>query len=259
MSDKAIKFESKDQRETAKNQAVVLREQGKLEEALAQFNAIIAWDIENANPRGQMDVLGHKKITLTLLADSCEDGDKKTLYINQASECIEEAIRLGKENDLPKGPLATQYVHKASLHLKYAGVYSPKEKTMQLKYALEAVDKGLEDLPGSKAHRAWALSIKANILHEQKRTDEALDVLLEAQRCLYEGYDAEMEAQDQGAIKLRVWSSGISLALGKVFADTGKPILAEIYLAAVLQTPDPEGILKARKSEAQKLLDTLKS
>lgn len=247
------------QREEAKNKAVVLREQGNLEEALTILNNVISWDQENANPRGQMDALGHKKITLTLLADNTQDIKKRRTYIDEATKCIEQAIKLGKENDLPKGTIAIQYVHKASLHLKYAHLYESFEKTTQLKYALEAIDAGLENLPGSKAHRAWALTIKANILHEQKRFDEALEVLFDAQRCLYEGYAAEMKAQDQGTIKLRTWSSGIFLTLGKVYLDTGKPILAEICFSSVLKTPDPEGILKARKDEARKLLDMLGS
>lgn len=252
---KSLKVE----RENYKDTAVKLREQGKLDISLKMFDEILEWDTANDNLRGKMDVLGHKKISLTLLSDTAKSKAKKQGYLSEAIECVKEALVIAEsQKDIPVGPKAIQKVHMASLLFKLSSLLDKKNRAAKQREAIEYINSSLKDLPGSKAHRTWPLSIKANILHALGQSQEALEVLYEAQQCLYDGYDGEIKGDDQGELKLRVWNSGVSLAFAKIFADMNKPILAEVHAAAVVNTVDPDDVLVSRKKEAKELLILLK-
>lgn len=250
---------SKDEREAYKNKAVTLREQGKHKFALDMLDEVIRWDEQNKNFRGIMDVLGHKKLAYTLMADGVADPQHKGQLLTLALACVEEALNMGKEvPDLPVGPVLTQYVHYAGLLLTTADLETAQVATKKRNLAIEYLDKALSNgFTGSTAHKAWPLSIKAKALHALGQSEQALDCLLQAQKMLYLGYEEELKLNDQAEMKIRVWSSGISLGLGKLLLETGKPLLAEVHFAAVITTPDPDGILVARKKEAKKLLASI--
>lgn len=250
--------DKKTKRESFKDIGVALREQGKLDTSIKIFDDILAWDDANNNLRGKIDVLGHKKINLTLLSDNASSDSIKLKYLEDAEKCMKESFQIAKsQKGIPLGSKATQKVHMASLLFRLSALLDDKNRAVKQREAIEYLDSALQNLPGSKAHRAWPLSIKANILHALGQTQKALEALYEAQQCLYDGYDGEIKGADQGEMKLRVWSSGVSLALAKIYIDMHKPILAEIQASAVTVTPDPDKILVARKKEAKKILSSL--
>lgn len=268
---------SKEEREAYKNKAVEVRESGHADIALGMFDDVIKWDEEHLNMRGKIDVLGHKKICLTHLADNSDETEKNT-YLEDATQCLVEAIDLiEKTLDIPAGNIGIQKVHLASLLYDKAMVEktSRSKKYSMLKDGLEKIEEALQILPGSKAHKAWPMLTKARILYALEKVDDALKALREGQQYLFEGYEEELgNAQnrtkkerdkslsnlgnDQAQLKLRVWNSGLMLGFAEIYFKEGKFILAEVYASAVYNTPDPDGTLKLRKSQAKKILDALK-
>ncbi len=249
---------SKEDREARKNSAVELREKGKPSIAVEIFEEVIAWDEANNNLRGKMDVLGHKKIALVLQADKAPDDKRKKELLTEAVACIAEAIEIGDSIDVPSGAKAIQQVHLASMIFNQSMYLSQAQMSAELRKGVEIITKAIENLPGSEAHKAWALAIKAKLLHRLGQDDKALQTLFEAQAKLYEGYDAEMKGADQAELKLRVWSSGVQLGFAGIYVDQKKLLLAEIHASAVLNTLDPQGVLKARKKEAKDLLKQIR-
>jgi hypothetical protein len=238
---------SKEQREQQKDEAVKLREGGKHKEALVMFDEVIAWDKENDNKRGLIDVLGHKKIALKLMADNSEGNEKERL-MKETETAAKEGLDLAiKEFGDKSGQVATQRAHFASL------LNSQEKPEEALKYLKDS----LKHLAGSEAHKAWPLGMKAHSEYLLGNYKEALKTLQLAQDKLFEGYEKEVEMDDQAQLKLRVWNSGIMLGYAMVYAKSKKPILAEVYAGAVLATPDPDNILANRKTEAQRILDSL--
>jgi hypothetical protein len=222
------------------------------------FDEVIMWDERHDNSRGKMDVLGHKKTALTLLADDSREPTEKASLLTQALECTEEALKIGEALNMPEGALAIQKVHLASLYIKRFENPAEADNVDLLNNAIEILDSALKVFSGSKAHRAWPLGIKARALHLLKKDTEALETLTQAQLALFEGYDEEVGTSDQSAMKLRIWSAGIMLGFAEIYLAQNKPILAEIYASAVLATPDPENSLVARKKQAEKFMENLK-
>lgn len=276
LADKLAPDDVKEKREAYKNDAVVKRQNGKLALALKMFDEVVKWDEAHANLRGKVDVLGHKKITLTLLADKTSRFENKRELISEARRCIEEALTIAQNNpDIPSGPAAIQKVHIASLLLRESEFLAVKEAG--LTQALKIVNEAIDELPGSIAHKAWPLVTKAKILYALQKKEEAIDALLTAQKYLYLGYEEELGwaktrvekvhadaklnliGDDQAKMKLRVWSSGISECFAEILEKEHKDILAEIYAAAVLKTPDPENILKSRKLKATLIIKRIKN
>ncbi len=247
----------KEDREARKNIAVELREKGKPSIAVEIFEEVISWDEANNNPRGKMDVLGHKKIALVLQADKAPDDKRKRELLSEAVACIEESLAIGESLEVPGGAKAIQQVHLASMIFNQSQYLSQVQAGTELRKAVEILTKAIEVLPGSEAHKAWAFGIKAKLLHRLGQDDKALQTLFEAQAKLYEGYDAEIKGADQADIKLRVWSSGIQLGFAQIYFDQKRLLLAEIHASAVVNTPDPQGVLKARKKEAKDILNRL--
>ncbi len=249
--------DTKSARENYKNLAVTVREQGNLALALDMFEKTLAWDGAHNNIVGEIDVLGHKKIALTLKADLETNRKKKSALLAQASETMQTALDLCKKSKVDSGKLAIQKVHFAGLLYKESELLTKQAARDKLTKALTLLNQAITDLPGTKAHKAWPLGIKARVQYALADTQGALESLYSAQKMLYEGYDAEVNKADQSTLKLRVWVSGTFMWFAHIFAAEKKLILAEIYASAVLVTPDPDGILKDRIREARELLKTL--
>lgn len=249
---------SKEDREAYKNKAVETREAGNLKESLKMFEDIFKWDEKNGNTRGAIDIIGHIRITLTRMSIEATDRDIKENFLKRASDACEKALMIiNSNNGLPDGVLAIHQVHYASSILSLTKI-NDKNKEENLTKALSIISLAIEKLPGSKAHKAWPLNIKAKILYALGRGDEAVKTLAEAEVLLFEGYDEEVSGGDQAEIKLNAWLSGIHLTFASICKKEGKIILARHYASSVLTIEDPKNTLGERKKEARRILDSLK-
>jgi hypothetical protein len=80
------------QREDLKNRMVTTREMGNYEESIEGFNGIILWDKNNNNPKGEFDVMGHKKIAYTNWANDTIEPELKNQRLNEAFQIQEEIL-----------------------------------------------------------------------------------------------------------------------------------------------------------------------
>ncbi len=251
-----MQIQSKEQYETLKAEAVFKREQGNMQEALDIFSNLEDWDETHGNFKDQVDVLGHLRITYSMMSAGVED---KLSLLNAALVCVDKAMQIISSQHLEEGVLAITKVHKAAVLRGLSGIeLNVTRKAELLAEALALVDEALVSFPGSKAHLAWPLNQKANILLLQGNGDAAYDVVLAGQKALFEGYVDEEAAGDQAEIKLPIWLSGLYLTAAEICAKENKLILANFYVQSVLSMPDERGILKDRKREAQSLLAKLK-
>ncbi|HSX39697.1 MAG TPA: hypothetical protein VLI92_03890 [Candidatus Saccharimonadales bacterium] len=246
-------------RETLKNQAIEKRESGNLQEALELFKSVEQLDISDGNVRGQLDILGHIRITYSRLAEEETDLHKRKEYRKMAMNVVDEAITVGEQNaDISQGALVIQKVHLASSLLDYSKELANHEKQVVLETALKNVEEAVRDLPGSKAHKSWPCNTEAQILLELGQYDKAFKTAQQGETWLFEGYDEEVRADDQAEMKLNVWLSGLHLTMGRICAAQNKKFLARQYAVSVLAIEDHKNTLHARKHDAQKLLDSLK-
>lgn len=234
-----------------------VRESGNLEEAEKLFLDVYSWDEANGSPKQQADTLGHLRITCSRMGDAETDLEKRTDLRERAKTYAEKALNiLEKHPEISEGSTAIANIHLASSLYDLAVEESADQeiKTKGLKTALGYIDKGIEILPGSRAHKAWPAYTKSKILYELGRKGEAWDTLLEGERNLYLGYDEEMTTGEQAKIKLNVWLSGIMINKGRFCKAEGKNELAKHYLEYVINMPDPENTLGERKKEAKRWL-----
>lgn len=250
--------QSKDQREELKNKAVETREAGRPKEALEMFKLVEAWDETNNNVKGQIDVLGHMRITYTRMGNQEQDTDKKRALFEKALEVIEKSVSIPQQHpEIQQGTLAVQRIHLASSQRDLALLTSEQPDKTILTKALKSVDEAILNLSGSKAHKAWPANLKAQLLFDLGRTEEALAVLSEAEKWLYEGYIEELYGGDQGELKINVWLSGLHLTRAMIYGKEGRTILAKHYINSVLQMDDPKNMLGERKKQAQQMLEKL--
>lgn len=252
----------KQTREEYKNLAVETREQGKLEKALNMFEQILEWDKENKNITGQMDTLGHTRITYTRLADEIQtENPKKAKELRyKALESVNSAIKLGKNKQKLKGECAIQKVHFASASSDLIQYLTSKtEKQKVLKKAYTTIKQAMKELPGSRAHQAWPSNAKAKIEYALGMTSKAIGTLTEAEKLLFDGYQEEFKRDDQAQLKFAVWLSGLHLTYAMIAAKENRPMLARHYATSVIMTLDPKGVLGERKKEAQRILDSIES
>ncbi|HXK52457.1 hypothetical protein H6802_04390 [Candidatus Nomurabacteria bacterium] len=242
----------KETRDNYLKQSVTIREQGFIMVALTMLDAVQAWDIANKYAKGIRETNDHKKIAYTLLADREKTNKGKLKYLTEASKCLEEALKATEGESI-----SILKVHQASLNYDLALLHDTKSKEKKLKTALKMVDEALKTLPGSQAHRAWPLPIKAKILIELKLYDKALKVLQEAESCIYYGYEEEQNKNKQADMVLSVWTTGIALQMALLHIKTNKNTTARIYLSAVINCPDAAGVLANRKLQAKNLLKKL--
>lgn len=245
---------SKADRESYLKKAINLREQGNLDISILMFDQVIAWDQKNDNKIGLIHTLGHKKIALQKQAEFSKSTKQKQDLLKQASTTAKEALNLAKQTK-DKGLVAICSVHYASVLLSLS--LSKKIRNEgELKEALKVLNPVLKNFPGSAAHKAWPLKLKAEILIELEKPMEAFLVLSEAELCLLQGYKEENKEVDRGS-KLNVWLTGIWLAKSKVCIKLNYPILAKSYAESVLGVKDKQNILALRKKEAKGLLKSL--
>ena len=249
---------NKDQRESFKDEAVEIREQGNLDESLEFFEKVEKWDKENSNFRGQMDVLGHMRITYSRMGDKEKDVNKKKEFKTKALVSVKKAIAIGKREILPEGPLAIQSVHLASASLDLAKFEEEDKRKGILEEALKELSKAMEGFPGSVAHKAWPSNLKAQLEYKLGNVADAIETLHYGEKCLFEGYEDEIKNDDQAELKLNVWLSGLHLTFATICVEEGRPILAKHYATSVLNIDDSKKMLGERKKEAQKILDSLK-
>lgn len=248
----------KEKREELKNQAVLLREQEKYQEALEIFDEILKWDELNDNPRGKMDVLGHKRLALSEIAEKSTDTNEKKRLLTKATKCIEDALALeGTHPRINEGVIQTQKIHLASALLKESTVSESQAAGQLRKLALETIEEVLDNYLGDVAAKAWPLGIKADICLAQQKINAAIDSLLEAQKVLFEGYRVAVKEADQIELKYKVWLSGTFARLSNIANNENMPLISEIYSGAILGIPDPDNILKSKKSQAEENLKNL--
>lgn len=249
---------TKEEREQYKNMAVKFREAGKFALAEKMFKEIVAWDEHKLNHRGEMDALGHLKLTYQAMADKETDHNTKIKYTQLARESIEKAITIGETYpEIPKGAITIQKVHLANLLMDKYINYDGPEKNSDLFKAIGIIDESLKDFPGSEAHKAWALAAKAKALTLVKQYEAALDTLDLAERKLYEGYKEEFAKNDQPELKLNVWLSGIHLTKAAIYKETDRKVLAKHYASSVITINDPTKALVVRKAQAKRLLQAI--
>lgn len=245
-------------REEFKDKAVELREQGNLKIALNMFEQVAQWDNANNNIEGLVDVLGHIRITNTLLANETKDKTTEMQYRIAALEAIKQAIDVStKDKSVSAGSKAILQVHYVSAVLQKTKAEKGKVDKKELEEALKQINEAIDNLPGSKAHKAWPANNKARILYELGKTEDALKTLCTAENWLAEGYFEQIK-ENQGEIKLNVWKTGLDIARAEILIKENKPILAKHYLNAVISMPDPEGYLTERKKEAKRMLKEIK-
>lgn len=258
-TDNELIITTKEQRDEVLKQAELTREQGNLEEALTTLGKVKDWDEQNQpqNPK-RCAVHGHIRITYSRMA----------LY-EQSPENKKEFLRLGKEvaveglnllNDFPNetGLLAIMQIHVASASSELSDLSEGQEKTTELQQALETVEKAIQNLPGSQAHKAWPLRLKTEILRKMQNFEQATKTCFYGLELIFAGYQEELANDLQsGELKLRVWMCGLQLQLALIAKDQNMPILAKHYATTVLATTDDSGALTERKKEAQQIVDSL--
>ena len=257
---------SKTDREQYKNLAVEQREKGNLEIALKMFEDIVEWDEKHKNYRGQDDVYGHIRLVYKAFAYRSKTKKEKLHYLKLFDEFLDNSMKLGKEGKLPGGALVMHKVHKATSNLALS-LIDKKNKEQLLKDALQEINAAIVALPGSHAGKAWPLKIKAKILINLERYDQAYDAIAAGFKYLYDYYDEHMHwdkyrlnkgenliGNDQAAMKIQSWQLGLNFVLGDLYIHTKKPVLAKGCLEAVAETYNPDGYFTTHINDAKEIL-----
>lgn len=255
LEDSLDKNSSKDQRDKKLNQALSLRERGNLEIAENLFKQALKWDLENNKPKDAVDIYGHLRICYSRLAQQQSDIKAKVEFYEMAKQQLVLAQNL--INDYPKeldeGMRAIMNVHFATIILETVSELKLENPKAQLEEALENINKGIEALPGSRAHKAWPKRVKGEILFNLGLREEAISTLLDAEKDLYLGYKEETKDKNN-EFKIGVWLAGIHLTIAKMALDMGRKIIAKHYATSVKLIDDPKGLLEERKKEARLIL-----
>lgn len=243
--------DTKEKREDYCNKAITIREQGSLKVSILMFNDVIGWDKENNNTVGLIHALGNKKIAVQKLAEFSSSKQERKKLLQEASSISKKSLEeSAKIHD--KGLVAISSIHYASSLL----AVSMSKKTRnegELKEALKVLNPVLKDFPGSKAHKAWPLKLKAEILIELEKPMEAFLILNKAEVYILNGNKAELK-ESRGDLKLKVWLTGIWLAKARVCKKLKYNLLAKYYAESVLGLKDKNNTLGIRKKEAKDLL-----
>lgn len=291
-----LTFTTQKDREDAKNKAVEIRESGDILLALEIFQAIEKWDEAHANIKGLLDVLGHIRITYTLLANQTNDQQIKKDLLKKVSETVQKIKQLLNTHvELPEGVRAIQLIHIASANFELLSdkiwttqLHETKFQTIkeeskgaskkesnnqpeikpntpisndtlqlqqQLQEILQDVEQAIAILPGSKAHKAWPMNLKAQIQYALGNLNGALTTIADAQQLLFEGYEAEVAGGDQAEIKLNVWLSGLMLTMATICQKENRLILARHYANYVVTMDYP--YLENRRNQAEQILKVL--
>lgn len=234
---------------------VKLRESGLLSEALSKVNDLLTVHEKNNDKKGLVEALGHKRLVLNHIAEAKISKVEKEPVVKEMLEVAGKAIDIAeKEFSGDKALRALLNMHLADALISYSEHSKAETKDDILHNALEIVTKSVDDLGGSKAHKAWGLNKQAQIHHLLDQTREALEALKKAEHAIFDGYDDEIKSGQDGIAKIKTWLTGIWLTYAKIAKDTGKKEIAELYGEAVKNLPDPEKTLVLRKKQAERLL-----
>ncbi|OGC46703.1 hypothetical protein A2713_01475 [candidate division WWE3 bacterium RIFCSPHIGHO2_01_FULL_35_17] len=234
---------------------VKLRESGLLSEALLKVNDLLTVHEESNNKKGLIEALGHKRLVLSHIAEAKNSKKEKESVIKEMLEVAGKAIEIAeKEFSGDKGLRALLNMHLADALISYSEHSKTQSKNDILHNALELVTKSINDLGGSKAHKAWALNKKAQIHHLLGETKDAIEALTKAEHAIFDGYDEETKTQKDGIAKIKTWLTGIWLTYAKIAKDTGKKEIANLYANAVKNLPDHEKTLVLRKKQAERMM-----
>ncbi len=241
------------------DEAVNLREQGRLEEALARFEDLRR-ALEATNSfRSLVTVLGNLRITHTLLSNVASDNDSRLAHLEQASECVDAALAVmsAHAEEVPQGNRPIFLVHSASIKRHRANLLvSAEERAGLLDSALTDLDLALQEFPGSRAHRAWPLSLKAKVLCDMEDFEGALKAISSGKTALALGRAEELQS-DGGERNLLIWESGLMLVEARVLYEQGDVEGALSLLQRVLDMTPPlsyPDTLAVRKDEARRLI-----
>ena len=238
---------------------VKLRESGLLSEALSKVNDLLTVHEENNDKKGLVEALGHKRLVLNHIAEAKSSMDEKESVVKEMLEVAGKAIAIAeKEFSGDKAMRALLNMHLADALISYSEHSKTQNKNDILQNALELVTKSVDDLGGSKAHKAWGLNKKAQIHHLLDQTREALDSLKIAEQAIFDGYDEEIKSGQDGIAKIKTWLSGTWLTYAKIAKDKNKQEIANLYANAVKSLPDAEKTLVLRKKQAEKIIDEIK-
>ncbi|MBP7859919.1 hypothetical protein KA001_03115 [Patescibacteria group bacterium] len=258
-----------DERNLYKNLAVETREGGNLDLALQMFKIIETWDEANKNYRGLGDIQGHMSIIYNKLSDAAKKIEDKKKNLEYSIKHLEKALDIQNKGLTDGGAKAITQVQISATKNRLAKNLEGKEKKDVLLDALDIINLAIMTLPGSKAHKAWPLKVKAQILAHLEKYDEAIDALMEAERHLYLGYMQEMNwtpnerkigqkgniGNDQAIMKLLIWHTGIQLTYAEIYEKTERDVLAKFYASAVLNAEDSNGLLRESKKQAKLIFD----
>lgn len=243
--------DTKEKREYYCNKAISIREQGSLKVSILMFDDVIRWDKENHNTVGLIHALGNKKIAVQKLAEFSSSRQGRQKLLKEASAISKESLYASKKAN-NKGLIAISSVHYAS-SLLAVSLSKKTRNEEELKEALKVLNPVLKDFPGSKAHKAWPLKLKAEILIELEKPMEAFLILNEAEVYILNGNREELKESD-GNLKLKVWLTGIWLAKARACIKLKYNLLARMYAQSVLGVRDSTKTLSLRKREAKNLV-----
>lgn len=227
-------------------EVIKLRESGKLYESIKKVDEVLAFCEKEKNTKGIIEALGHKRLALNHI------GGLNAL--KDALEVAGNAIALAeKEFSGDKNLRALLNMHLADALISYSEFSNDQNKLDVLRNAFDLVDKSVDNLGGSKAHKSWGLNKKAQIQYLLGDVKGAQLVLKEAEHSIYDGYKDEIKEPD-GEMKIKTWLTGIWLTYANIYKKEGRDILFKLYANAVKNMPDPENTLVLRKKQAEEIL-----
>lgn len=250
-----IKITNKEERESTAKIMVELREKGNFADSIDGFVAIANWDEANQNYAGLWDMYGHLRIAYSNWSEFEQDPARKAELFLKAEEAqIKVLETLNTYFPEDKGRKALSYAHGSDLVITKIknGIGVTSDELLNRTKA--ELDYALENLAGSRAHKAWVYNKIAQLAALTGRTQEAIDAISAGNFAIFEGYEKEMEKPEEGLMKIRIWQTGLWMTHAYICMQSGKPELARMYFECVINLEDPTGNLAIRKEQAKQLL-----
>ncbi len=192
------------------------------------------------NYRGLEEIYGNLATCYIILGDQTSTKKNKIKNYNIAEDYLNKGIKLHKDHDdLPEGAKVTAQAHLASLMARKAINLEPKDRDKILIEARDLINTVILTLPGSHAHKAWPMNIKAKTLLALGDYNEAFDTVLEAEKLLFEYYDEEINwatmegksviGNDQAEVKIKTWLQMLQETKKLITDASNKSAMCEVY------------------------------